>query len=103
MLQEGDVTNFSDACSLVGISQASLDDLNSKLQMSINGIQFCIVRPRSRCIITTINQVTGEIKSAEPLRTLASYRKNGSRVLFGQGIIHNEVGVLRVGDLVYPS
>ncbi len=57
----------------------------------------------SRCIMTTTDQLTGE-RRAEPLRTLASYRRdpqNPSDVLFGQNVIHEtKSGVLRIGDPV---
>jgi len=36
----------------------------------------------ARCQVTTINQETGMI-SKEPLKTMASYRKKGNKVLFG--------------------
>jgi len=56
-----------------------------------------------RCIMTTTDQATGE-RNAEPLRTLAGYRRNPakpSEVLFGQNILHLEkTGVIKVGDKV---
>jgi len=36
----------------------------------------------------------------EPLRTLARYRKVGSKVFFGQNLVHDGTGVLSVGDAV---
>lgn len=54
---------------------------------------------RVRCKIPTINQMTATA-SKEPLRTLARYRKFGSKVLFGQNLIHDTAGTLRLGDTV---
>jgi uncharacterized protein YcbX len=36
----------------------------------------------------------------EPLRTLATYRKVGTKVLFGQNMVHEGAGTLRVGEPV---
>jgi uncharacterized protein YcbX len=57
------------------------------------------VKPCARCVITTTDQVTGE-RGREPLRTLATYRRFGNAVLFGQNLIHDRTGTLRVGDEV---
>ena len=63
--------------------------------ISANGVKLC-----SRCVFTTIDQQTG-IASKEPLRTLASYRKMGSKVMLGQNVIMNDSARdLRVGDEV---
>lgn len=56
-----------------------------------------------RCIMTTTDQATGE-RNAEPLRTLAGYRRNPakpSEVLFGQNLLHlAKDGMIKVGDRV---
>lgn len=57
-----------------------------------------IVKPCSRCVITTIDQQSG-MKGKEPLRTLASYRTVEGKVMFGQNVLcASSDGVLRVGD-----
>jgi uncharacterized protein YcbX len=57
----------------------------------------------ARCIITTTDQLTGE-RGKEPLRTLATYRRDPSDptdVNFGQNLIHEtKSGTLRIGDPV---
>jgi uncharacterized protein YcbX len=58
-----------------------------------------VVKPCARCKITTVDQDTA-ITSKEPLRTLATFRKRGGEVLFGQNLIHEEAGTLRVGDVL---
>ena len=45
------------------------------------------------------DQATGE-RGKEPLRTLATYRKVGGEVMFGQNVVHENTGRLRVGDSV---
>jgi len=128
--QQGDRTSFADGFPLLVISQASLDELNTRLErpvsmrrfrpnfvvkgceafaedtwktMKINDIVFRVVKPCSRCIITTIEPETGKKTGAEPLKTLATYRKQGNKVMFGQNIIHNNLGICAVGDEVKIS
>ena len=65
----------------------------------IGDIDVDVVKPCARCVITTVDIHTGEA-SKEPLRTLATYRKVGSKVLFGQNAVHRRTGVLRIWDKV---
>ncbi|MCU7843481.1 MAG: MOSC domain-containing protein [Candidatus Thiodiazotropha sp. (ex Monitilora ramsayi)] len=117
---QGDRTAFADGFPLLLISQASLDDLNSRLTDSLPMIRFrpnlvvsgCgpyaedhwrkirigdltlrVVKPCSRCKITTVDPGTGETGS-EPLKTLSGYRREGNRVFFGQNLVHEGTGEL---------
>ena len=119
----GDRTAFSDGFPLLLIAQASLDDLNSRLEapismarfrpnlvvqgcdafaedhwkeIRIGDLKFRIVKPCSRCTIPGIDPTTGE-RGLEPLRTLAAYRKRGTKIFFGQNVIADGQGELRVG------
>jgi len=121
---EGSITGFTDGYPILVISQASLDDLNSRLpepvpmnrfrpnivpsggeafvedrmgRFTINGIRFDGVKPCARCVMTTIDQATGE-PGKEPLKTLAAYRSRNNKVLFGQNVIARGTGLVRVGD-----
>ena len=121
--EEGDLTAFSDGFPLLLISQASLDDLNGRLEQALPMIRFrpnlvvagCepyaedgwslirigemtlrVVKPCSRCKITTIDPYTAEVGD-EPLKTLASYRRQGNQVFFGQNLIHDGPGELKLG------
>jgi uncharacterized protein YcbX len=121
--QEGERTAFSDGFPLLLISQASLDDLNGRMAQALPMIRFrpnlvvagCepfaedgwslirigemtlrVVKPCSRCKITTVDPYTAEI-GVEPLKTLASYRRQGNQVFFGQNLIHDAPGELAVG------
>lgn len=121
-----ELTSFSDGYPTLIIGQASLDDLNARLQIPvpmnrfrpnivftggtafaeddmkafrINNIEFSGVKLCSRCMITTINQETGET-GKDPLRTLSQYRMQNNKVLFGQNLLHKGEGWIRVGDKI---
>lgn len=121
--RQGDITAFSDGFPYLLISQASLDDLNARLDTAvemkrfrpnivINGteafaedtwkkirigdITFDIVKPCSRCVIPSIDPDSAN-KSAEPLKTLASYRMRENKIFFGQNVIAQGLGELHVG------
>ena len=68
--------------------------------IKIGDCELQIVKPCSRCVLTTVDQETGEISGKEPLRTLASYRKQNGKVLFGQNLIAQKLERLEVGMLV---
>ena len=67
----------------------------------IGGSAFRSVRGCGRCVVTTIDQATAQQHpSSEPLRTLATYRKQGNKIIFGQNVTGPASGQLRVGDAV---
>lgn len=70
----------------------------------IGGVEFRAGGPCARCLITTLDPWTGETGGAEPLRTLATYRRDRDKpthVNFGQNVIHlAPTGRIRVGDPV---
>ena len=123
----GDHTGFADGFPLLLISQASLDDLNGRLQqplsmkrfrpnlvvsgcapyaedgwrqIRIGDVTLRVVKPCSRCVITTVDPETGVKGPGEPLRTLARYRMRDNQVYFGQNLIHRQQGVLSVNQEV---
>ena len=63
----------------------------------IGECEFQVVKPCSRCILTTVDPETGEFSGKEPLRTLATYRKQSGNVMFGQNLIATIKGKLEVG------
>ena len=69
--------------------------------IQIGTVKFTLVKPCSRCIITTTNQQTGATNpSKEPLRTLGTFRQFGEQgVLFGEHMIPTNSGIVQVGDL----
>ncbi|OYU68188.1 MAG: MOSC domain-containing protein [Cytophagaceae bacterium BCCC1] len=119
-------TSFSDGYPILIISEASLEELNSKCpekipmerfrpnivikncdaffedklkEIKIGGTVLYGVKPCARCIMTTINQETFE-KSKEPILTLSKFRKFENRILFGQNVVVHKTGDLAVGDKV---
>jgi len=118
--------SFADGFPFLLISEASLQDLNQRLeqpvpmnrfrpnlvisgceafaedswrQIRIGSLPFRVVKPCSRCTITTVNQSQG-IRGKEPLATLANYRLRNGKIYFGQNVIQEQLGTLRVGDEV---
>jgi uncharacterized protein YcbX len=63
-------------------------------EVEFTGTTLCI-----RCPIPTTDQRTGE-RGKEPLRTLATYRKQPGGVVFGRNLNHHGTGTVRVGDVV---
>ena len=121
-----DITSFSDGYPILMISEASMLDLNNKLEQhlpidrfrpnlvfaggepfvedtmkefTINGCTFFGVKPGARCVITTINQETGE-KGKEPLKTLSGYRRKDTKVYFGENVIAGGTGIINIGDSI---
>jgi uncharacterized protein YcbX len=121
-----DIVSFADGYPLLLISEASLADLNRRLTepiemrrfrpnlvisgcepyaedglaaLSIGGVAFRGVKRCDRCVVTTVDPNSGE-RGEEPLRTLANYRLEDSKVWFGMNLIHDGSGTLRLGDAV---
>jgi uncharacterized protein YcbX len=124
--QNKEITSFSDGYPLLLISQASLDDLNNRLpaplpmdrfrpnivfnggvpfqedmmkEFAIGGIRFFGVKLCARCTITTIDQQTAE-KAKEPLKTLSTYRTKNNNIYFGQNLLFEGSGTIRLGDTI---
>lgn len=70
--------------------------------IKIGEVLFSLVKPCSRCIITTIDQVTGARNQLkEPLLTLTSFRQvKNQRVMFGENMIAENTGLIKEGDIV---
>ncbi|MFI8521951.1 MOSC domain-containing protein [Streptomyces sp. NPDC085481] len=68
-------------------------------RLSIGEVTFRVARSCGRCVVTTTDQQTAE-RGKEPLRTLARHRKDGSRLIFGQNLVPEGRGVVKVGDEV---
>jgi uncharacterized protein YcbX len=121
--EEQDIVGFADGFPILVISQESLEDLNSKLEvpvamnrfrpnivttgsaayaedewrtMSVNGLTLELVKPCARCVIVTVDQELG-IAGKEPLRTLANYRRINNKIIFGKNAIFRGSGTLKVG------
>ena len=123
-----DTVSYADGYPFMVLSQASLDDLNSRLAepvpmnrfrpnfviagteafaedkwkiIIIGSTVFHVVKPSERCVLTTVDQEKGEKTGKEPLRTLSIFRTFKGKVLFGQNLIaENAGGIVKVGDVV---
>ena len=83
------------------VSGAPADAEMKWTDFQINDLNFRSVRGCGRCVVTTINQDTAARNAGnEPLRTLATYRQQGRKILFGQNVTGPAAGHLRVGDAV---
>ncbi|MFJ9030389.1 MOSC domain-containing protein [Streptomyces sp. NPDC102274] len=68
-------------------------------RIAVGEVAFRVAKPCGRCVITTTDQRTGE-RGKEPLRTLGRYRRFGGQLIFGQNLVPESTGTLRVGDPV---
>ncbi|MFE7337425.1 MOSC domain-containing protein, partial [Streptomyces fimicarius] len=68
-------------------------------RIAIGEVVFTVAKPCGRCVITTTDQRTAE-RGREPLLTLARHRRFGKQLVFGQNLIPERTGVIRVGDPV---
>ena len=115
--------SFADGCSFLVISRESLDELNARLvvplpmnrfrpnivlegagpfaedgwtRVRIGPIELDMAGPCGRCATTTTDQETGA-RGVEPLRTLATFRREGPEVMFGQNANHRGTGEIALG------
>jgi uncharacterized protein YcbX len=116
--------SFADGYPYLLISTSSLKDLNQRLttpvpmnrfrpnmivrdcdafdedllkDFKIGSATFRFVKKCVRCIVTTIDQNTGKL-GLEPLKTLATFRKESRQIVFGAYAICTQEGVVHVGD-----
>ncbi len=126
--QEQDQVSFADGFPLLLLSEASLAALNEKLEKPVTMSHFrpnlvvkgCeafaedqwrrlkigeseleVVKPCSRCVITTIDPITAKKDpQQQPLRSLLTFRKRGKEVYFGQNMIARKHGELQLEQQV---
>jgi uncharacterized protein YcbX len=125
-IREQDQVAFADGYPFLLVTEASLADLNARMQdpvpidrfrpnivikgtepyvedmwrkISIGHMVFHIVKACERCPIITTDQSMAVV-GKEPLKTLATYRRAQKGVVFGQNLIHGHEGLISVGDAV---
>jgi uncharacterized protein YcbX len=127
---DGDVVSFADGYPLLLTNVGSLDQLGEWLtaagdepvpmnrfrpnvvvngyepwaedrwrRIRIGSVSFRVAKPCDRCVVTTTDQTTG-VRGRQPLRILAAHRRFGQKLIFGQNIIPDSPGRIRVGDPV---
>jgi len=121
---EGKYTSFADAYPFLLVGEASLQDLNSRLQepvtvkrfrpnivfsgglpyqedeigeFAINNMHFTGIENCARCMVPNVDPETG-ISGKEPVKTLATYRLHNKKINFGRNVVHSGTGTIRVGD-----
>ena len=124
----GETVSFADGFPVLLTSLGSLADLNARLAhpvpisrfranlvvdaapawaedtwrlIRIGSAVFRVAKPCDRCIVTTIDQATGERpQRLEPLRTLGQFRQDARGIMFGQNLVPVALGRVSVGDPV---
>ena len=122
---EGERTGFADGFPILIVSEESLNDLNQRLDKSIDirrfrpnivisgygafeednltdfsigGLTMKGVKLCSRCPMPMIDPDLGKRAGNEPMATLSTYRKWDNKVFFGMNVIHQKLGSISVGD-----
>jgi uncharacterized protein YcbX len=125
--KEGDAVSFADGYPVLVLGSASIDELNSRTtepvpinrfranvivggsqaweedswtEVRIGEAQLNLVKQCARCIVIRTDQNTGE-RMTEPIPTLSSYRKVGSKIMVGMNAIPVGAGsIIHVGQRV---
>lgn len=125
--KSSDHTRFADGFPLLILSEASLTDLNNRLEMpvgmerfrpnivvkgclafaedgwstiEINGLPVRIVDTCPRCSVPTVDPATGALTGPEPIHTLSTYRERDGEVFFGVNAAPDQEGLVSIGDSV---
>ncbi|MEK2645858.1 MOSC domain-containing protein [Bdellovibrio sp. BCCA] len=69
-------------------------------RIKVGEVIFSQPKKCSRCAITTIDQMTGVPSGPEPLKTLATYRREGKDIFFGTLWIPENIGMIKKGDQI---
>ncbi len=126
---KGQYVSFADGFPFLIIGQEALNDLNARLaeplpmnrfrpnlvftggtpfiedtwaDFQIGEVPFRGVKRCARCVITTIDQETA-LRAHEPLKTLATFRRAGNKIYFGQNVVwmgETENTMIRIQDAV---
>jgi uncharacterized protein len=121
-----ELVGFADGYPFLLTSVASLDDLNARMEkpvpitrfrpnlviaggeafqedtwskIKIGEAIFRVAKPCSRCEMINVDQQTGE-RDVQPLDTLGTYRRHAKGIWFGQHLVQETLGTIRVGDKV---
>lgn len=128
--QPGDEVSFADGYPVLVCTEESLADLGGRIEsrgemrvpmvrfrpnvvvrgapawdedtwatITIGGVPMRAPKACDRCVMTTIDPATAKL-GAEPLRTLASFRRRDNGVWFGVNLVPNHEGDIAIGDEV---
>lgn len=127
--QSGDQLSFADECPILLAGQASIDDLNARLddpvpisrfrpnvvikgtdafiedswkRISIGAVEFEVTQQCKRCVLTTIDEDTKQKHPRqEPLRTLTGYRRHPrGGGAFGVHLVRRSEGTIKLGNSI---
>jgi uncharacterized protein YcbX len=123
-----EIVGAADGYPILIISEESLEDLNSKLEISVEMLRFrpnivicgvqafeedeigevgigtaeiIGVKNCGRCVMVN-NSLDGTQANKEPLQTLSKYRKEGNKVLFGRNFLVAKEGEITIGMKLNP-
>ncbi|MCE9507620.1 MAG: MOSC domain-containing protein [Alphaproteobacteria bacterium] len=127
----GDENSFADSAPLLITTTASLAGLNRRMgktipmdrfrpnividcdeawaediwhTIRIGGVELELIKPCTRCAVTTTDQETGARPDNEPLATLKTFRlirqPHLTGVVFGQNAVARKTGMIKAGDTV---
>ncbi|HEX5199967.1 MAG TPA: MOSC N-terminal beta barrel domain-containing protein [Actinoplanes sp.] len=92
------MTRFRPNIVVAGAAPWAEDEWSARsAKLQIGDVVFRAGPGCPRCVVTTVDQETGE-KGKEPLHTLGKYRRVGSGLLFAINMAPLSRGSLRVGD-----
>jgi uncharacterized protein len=128
--KDGDVVSFADGYPLLVTNTKSLEQLGEWLtadgerpvpmnrfrpnvvvageepwaedrwrRIRIGDVSFRVAKPCGRCVVTTTDQATG-VRGTQPLKMLGARRRFGTDLVFGQNLIPDSPGLIRIGDPV---
>jgi uncharacterized protein YcbX/ferredoxin len=116
---------FADGYPLLLINQASLDQLNTRMEtpvsalhfrpnlviksdlpfiedswdrIKIGEVEFEVSKPCTRCPFTNVNPKTGVVNGNKTLDALAKFRFSNGKIDFGQNLVPLNEGIIRTGD-----
>ncbi|CAL9364889.1 MOSC domain-containing protein [Streptomyces sp. NPDC057837] len=67
--------------------------------IAVGEVTFRVVKPCGRCVVTTTDQGTSE-RGREPLHSLGRHRRLDGKLVFGQNLVPQSRGTIRLGDPV---
>lgn len=121
-------TAFADSAPILMVNEASLEQLKLRVpvdrfranivireaapfsedgwgEIKIGEVPFISHYACDRCVVTTIDQRSGEKAGREPLATLNLHRKVNNKTYLGRRMVHGGTGVIKIGDpvLAHPG
>jgi uncharacterized protein YcbX len=122
----GKFTSFADAYPFMMLGEASINDLNRRLEIpvsikrfrpnivfsggepyqedtigefTIGTVRFTGLENCSRCMVPNVDPETGiPNRDREPIKTLSGYRMHNKKIEFGRNLVHTGTGLIAKGD-----